>query len=399
MVSALPFGVAQSQEMWELKMMGLAIIFVYAFFKFAWSYRLYNYFAIMVGAAPPPAEKDTAAAQDFAHRAARLCADAGRHFNRGQRAFFFALGYLGWFLGPAAAGAHHHRHRHRDVAPAIRLGFAAGVFANAADPARQAERRMHSPNPQIGDEHMMRHCFELAAKSADQGEYPYAAVIVREGDIVAETTNRVAHERDVTRHAETVAISLAQETLASTDLSDCTIYTNMEPCAFCCYAIRESRIGKVVFSMRSPVWADRRAGIYLGDHKLSDTMPEVFAPPPVLLAEFLFEEGDATLRRSSPMAWAFMRARGLLAPPEPQQAGGNHAHDGANGRGYVAHGGMASARIAAEFFRSVRARRRASPAARRRRRHAIPMTTAISATISTAALAATTVTTRSLQSG
>jgi uncharacterized membrane protein len=100
LVAALPFGVAQSQEMWEVKMMGLAIIFVYAFFKFAWSYRLYNYFAIMVGAAPPPAEKDSAAAQDFAHRAAKLCADAGRHFNRGQRGFFFALGYLGWFLGP-----------------------------------------------------------------------------------------------------------------------------------------------------------------------------------------------------------------------------------------------------------------------------------------------------------
>jgi uncharacterized membrane protein len=99
-VAALPFGVAQSPEMWELKMIGLAIIFVYAFFKFAWSYRLFNYFAIMVGAAPPHEEKDSAAAQTFAHRAARLCADAGRHFNRGQRAFFFALGYLGWFLGP-----------------------------------------------------------------------------------------------------------------------------------------------------------------------------------------------------------------------------------------------------------------------------------------------------------
>ena len=47
-------------ELWEVKMMGLAIIFVYAFFKFAWSYRLFNYFAIMVGAAPPPAEKDSA---------------------------------------------------------------------------------------------------------------------------------------------------------------------------------------------------------------------------------------------------------------------------------------------------------------------------------------------------
>lgn len=99
-VSVLPFATASSRALWELKMLGLAVIFVYAFFKFAWSYRLFNYFAIMVGAAPPPAERDTAAARAFAHRASRLCADAGRHFNRGQRAFFFALGYLGWFLGP-----------------------------------------------------------------------------------------------------------------------------------------------------------------------------------------------------------------------------------------------------------------------------------------------------------
>lgn len=99
-MSLLPFGPKPTPEAWELKMLGLTIIFVYAFFKFAWSYRLFNYFAIMVGAAPPPDEKDTPAAQAFAHRAAKLCAEAGRHFNRGQRAFFFALGYLGWFLGP-----------------------------------------------------------------------------------------------------------------------------------------------------------------------------------------------------------------------------------------------------------------------------------------------------------
>jgi uncharacterized membrane protein len=87
--------------MWELKVVGLAVIFVYAFFKFAWSYRLFNYLAIMVGAAPPPTQKDTAEANAFVHRASQLCAEAGLHFNRGQRAFFIALGYLGWFLGPA----------------------------------------------------------------------------------------------------------------------------------------------------------------------------------------------------------------------------------------------------------------------------------------------------------
>lgn len=99
-MSLLSLGSVPSRQLWELKMLGLIVIFVYAFFKFAWSYRLFNYFAIMVGAAPPPAAKDTPAAKAFAHRAARLCEDAGRHFNRGQRAFFFALGYLGWLLGP-----------------------------------------------------------------------------------------------------------------------------------------------------------------------------------------------------------------------------------------------------------------------------------------------------------
>jgi uncharacterized membrane protein len=99
-IAALPFGAPTTRIAWEMKVMGLVIIFIYAFFKFAWSYRLYNYVAIMLGAAPPAEEKDTPEAADFAHRTALVITDAGRHFNRGQRAFFFALGYLGWFLGP-----------------------------------------------------------------------------------------------------------------------------------------------------------------------------------------------------------------------------------------------------------------------------------------------------------
>jgi uncharacterized membrane protein len=99
-VGALPFGVQSTAVQWEAKTIGLAIIFVYAFFKFGWSYRLYNYVAIMVGAAPPAAQKDSAEAKAHAERVGRLCEVAGRHFNRGQRAFFFALGYLGWFISP-----------------------------------------------------------------------------------------------------------------------------------------------------------------------------------------------------------------------------------------------------------------------------------------------------------
>ena len=85
---------------WEIKTIGLAVIFVYAFFKFGWAYRLYNYVAILVGATPPAKDKDTPEAKAHAERVGRLCEVAGRHFNRGQRAFFFALGYLGWFISP-----------------------------------------------------------------------------------------------------------------------------------------------------------------------------------------------------------------------------------------------------------------------------------------------------------
>jgi uncharacterized membrane protein len=99
-VAALPLGIRSTAVQWEAKSIGLAVIFVYAFFKFAWSYRLYNYLAIMLGAAPPSELKDTPEAKAHAARMAGLCDVAGRHFNRGQRAFFFALGYLGWFLSP-----------------------------------------------------------------------------------------------------------------------------------------------------------------------------------------------------------------------------------------------------------------------------------------------------------
>jgi uncharacterized membrane protein len=99
-MAALPFGDKSTAVQWEAKSIGLAVILVYAFFKFAWAYRLYNYMAIMVGATPPAEQKDNAEGKRHAIRIARLCEVAGRHFNRGQRAFFFALGYLGWFISP-----------------------------------------------------------------------------------------------------------------------------------------------------------------------------------------------------------------------------------------------------------------------------------------------------------
>lgn len=96
---ALPFGAIATRATWEIKVAGLAVVFVYAFFKFAWAYRLFNYGAILIGAVPPKGSGASAAESErAARRAAAMNIAAGRHFARGQRAFFFALGYLGWFV-------------------------------------------------------------------------------------------------------------------------------------------------------------------------------------------------------------------------------------------------------------------------------------------------------------
>jgi uncharacterized membrane protein len=99
-LGALPIDLSPSPALWELKCVGLMLIFIYAFFKFAWAYRLFNYVAILLGAMPPAAQRDTPEAEAHVIRTTRLFEAAGRHFNRGQRAFFFALGYLGWFVSP-----------------------------------------------------------------------------------------------------------------------------------------------------------------------------------------------------------------------------------------------------------------------------------------------------------
>ena len=99
-MGSLPFAVPTTREQWEAKTIGLVIIFAYAFFKFAWSYRLYNYVAILLGAMPQAADKETPEAQAHIRSTAQLFQSAGRHFNRGQRGFFLALGYLGWFVSP-----------------------------------------------------------------------------------------------------------------------------------------------------------------------------------------------------------------------------------------------------------------------------------------------------------
>ncbi|KZL05887.1 MULTISPECIES: DUF599 family protein [unclassified Pseudovibrio] len=84
----------------EAKTFGLMIILAYAFFKFGWAYRLFNYTTIVMGSIPDDCHEDNEEAVEASLRAARLATLAGRHFSNGQQALFFAVGYLGWYAGP-----------------------------------------------------------------------------------------------------------------------------------------------------------------------------------------------------------------------------------------------------------------------------------------------------------
>lgn len=102
--STLPFGIAMTPQLYDAKVLGFCVIFVYAFFKFVWAYRLFNYCSILIVAAPPPSMLGSREMDIAIERAARMNIEAGRHFNRGLRALFFVLAYLGWFVSPLVLG-------------------------------------------------------------------------------------------------------------------------------------------------------------------------------------------------------------------------------------------------------------------------------------------------------
>jgi uncharacterized membrane protein len=100
LVRDIPYVVVATHAEWELKILVLIVIFVYAFFKFAWSLRQFNYSITLIGAAPPPSQADSLDAQAFAVGAAEVIALAVSNFNRGMRGYYFALAALSWFLHP-----------------------------------------------------------------------------------------------------------------------------------------------------------------------------------------------------------------------------------------------------------------------------------------------------------
>ena len=106
LVREIPFAARTSVLVFDLKVVFLLGIFVYAFFRFTWSLRQYTFGALLVGALP---ERDDISAmgdageamrQSFAERAGRVVGMAAETFNDGLRAYYFAFAAIGWFFSP-----------------------------------------------------------------------------------------------------------------------------------------------------------------------------------------------------------------------------------------------------------------------------------------------------------
>ncbi|MEM7258579.1 MAG: DUF599 family protein [Pseudomonadota bacterium] len=113
LLSDLPFVVEPSRTAWEIKVLMVIFIFTFAFFKFAWSYRLFNYVLVLMGAAPDISAKASMQHCDdqsrmhiyeqkyldnYAKCVGKLHALGARHFTTGLNSYFFALAAVAWFL-------------------------------------------------------------------------------------------------------------------------------------------------------------------------------------------------------------------------------------------------------------------------------------------------------------
>lgn len=96
-------------------------------------------------------------------------------------------------------------------------------------------------------EKFMKRALELAAECAELDEVPVGAVVVKDGEIVAESGNRKERDGNAVRHAEIVALSDAAERTGNWWLEGCELFVTLEPCAMCAGAMINARIAKLYF--------------------------------------------------------------------------------------------------------------------------------------------------------
>jgi uncharacterized membrane protein len=101
-VREIPFAMRTSVLVFDLKMVLLLAIFVYAFFRFTWSMRQYTFGALLIASAPEAKafESQGLSREAFADKAGRVVGLAAESFNDGLRSYYFSFAAMAWFFSP-----------------------------------------------------------------------------------------------------------------------------------------------------------------------------------------------------------------------------------------------------------------------------------------------------------
>ena len=100
--------------------------------------------------------------------------------------------------------------------------------------------------------HFMRLALAQAERAFAEDEVPVGAVIVRQGQVIAEARNQREQLKDPTAHAEMIAITQAAATMSSWRLEECALYVTLEPCPMCAGAILQARVPLVIYGALDP---------------------------------------------------------------------------------------------------------------------------------------------------
>jgi len=101
-------------------------------------------------------------------------------------------------------------------------------------------------------EYYMREALKEAVKAFDADEVPVGAIIVHKGEMIAKAHNQIKMLKDPTAHAEIIAITQAANFLQNERLTDCIMYSTLEPCSMCAGAMVLSRIESLVYAAKDP---------------------------------------------------------------------------------------------------------------------------------------------------
>ncbi len=123
----------------------------------------------------------------------------------------------------------------------------------------------------------MARALALAQAAADAGEVPVGAVIVKDGQIIAEAANAMRTARNPTRHAEMDAIQAACAALEQERLDGCDLWVTLEPCAMCAGAIAHARIARLYYAASDPKGGAVEHGPRFFTQPTCHHRPEVYA--------------------------------------------------------------------------------------------------------------------------